>query len=566
MNKKNKMKYKNLFILVLTFLISQMLSGQNPVKKIPYPFIISNNLKLATDIYYQDTTNSYPVVFMRTPYPRKQYSFTAEYFANQGYIVIVQNVRGTGGSSGSMLPFVNENEDGLAMLDAITSKKWCNGSIGMFGPSYNSFCGLILGASKHPSLKALVNIGGWIEPSVIAQPAGVNHIMMNIPWMLFNYTNGKLVPGKYNADSVFSHVPINTVLKNFNIDILFEEMKSAIENLNKDFSYKDFDVPVCHVIGMYDFTKEGTFNLYDSLRKFEKKQRIIIGPWIHDQVFNRSNKVGDWELAKPGYDSITSKILRSASNWFKIYLKKEQVSALPPEIHAMPVFSESFNLNARKYPVDQIKQVNYFLAINKDKRNILQKSKPNIQESVSFVSDPNNPVPTEGGANFHFFPDNVGLKKQNKTALRNDVLTFTSDKLNTQLWGVGKAKVKLYASNNSKDCDFTAKLSGIDPDENVWIIADGITRLSKSTLINTQKKDNNGQTIYEFEIDLGHIAFILKPQWRIRLDIAGSNFPKYDRNPGNGDDPLKALFFYKTTQTIFTGGNFYPYLSLDILD
>lgn len=551
--------------VVLVFFTSALIA-QSSATKVTQAIYAEDGIALQTDIYFKDTASRRPVILLRSPYPRSQYTSIANYFVDQDYIVVVQSVRGTGGSGGRMIPFVNETGDGIAVLDALTEKTWCNGSIGIYGSSYSSFCGLTLGASGHPSLKALININGWLEPSLIAMPSGVNHIMMNIPWMLFNYSNGKLVPGKYNADSLFRFVPVNNVLKQYGVQMTFEQMQGAISSLNKDFPYKDFSVPVMHVTGMYDFTKEGTLNVYDSLRKYQHKQRIFIGPWIHDQLFSGENKVGEWETPKPIADTIGKRILTAASNWFKVYLKNANFTKPIGAYSAMPVFSESFNLNAYDLPEEKIKPVNFYLNHDNTKGGTLKRKLTEMASTKSFQSDPNNPVPTVGGANFHFFKSNTGIRKQNELEKRSDIAIYNTDKINGQFWGVGKAGVKLFVSHSSKDCDFTAKLVAVDNTENAWIICDGITRMSKTNKKDTGLKDADGNPIYEIHIDLGHIVFQLQPRWSLRLEIAGSNFPKYDRNPGNGDDPLKSTVFYPVQQTIHHGKDFPAVLVVDELD
>lgn len=535
-------------------------------EKITQAFLMADEVSLQTDIYFRDTIAKYPVILLRSPYPRKQYSSIAHYFCSQGYIVVIQSVRGTGGSGGKMIPFVNETSDGLQVLDLLTEKSWCNGSIGIYGSSYGSFCGLTLGASKHPSLKALININGWLEPSLIAMPSGVNHIMMNLPWMLFNYSNGNLVPGKYHPDSLFQYVPVNNALEKYGVPLTLQQMHGAISTLNQNFPYKDFSVPVMHVTGMYDFTKEGTFNLYDSLRKYNKTQRIFIGPWIHDQLFSGDTKVGEWELPRSIADSSGKRILTAAANWFKWHLKNGSPTKPIGAYSAMPVFSESFNLNAYEFPGSEIKTVNFYLQSNAPKSGTLKRKPTTAESTLSLISNPNNPVPTTGGANFHFFKTNAGIRMQNEVEKRSDVLLYTTDKINGQFWGVGKAMVKLFVSHSSADCDFTAKLVAVDSDENAWNICDGITRMSLTQKRNTGYKDGEGNTIYEIQIDLGHIVFQLQPRWSLRLEIAGTNFPKYDRNPGNGDDPLMATKFYPVKQFIHHGKNFPAVLTVDELD
>jgi predicted acyl esterase len=41
--------------------------------------------------------------------------------------------------------------------------------------------------------------------------------------------------------------------------------------------------------------------------------------------------------------------------------------------------------------------------------------------------------------------------------------------------------------------------------------------------------------VYEFEIDLGHIAIVLAPGHRLRLAISSSDFDRFDINPNTGE-------------------------------
>lgn len=74
------------------------------------------------------------------------------------------------------------------------------------------------------------------------------------------------------------------------MDISLDQMQAGIDGLNKDMEYKNFDVPVLYVTGMYDLPRKGTFNLYDSLRVHNKVQRIIIWPMVHNCGFQRFKK------------------------------------------------------------------------------------------------------------------------------------------------------------------------------------------------------------------------------------------------------------------------------------
>jgi putative CocE/NonD family hydrolase len=173
--------------------------------------------------------------------------------------------------------------------------------------------------------------------------------------------------------------------------------------------------------------------------------------------------------------------------------------------------------------------------------------------STSFQFDPAHPVPTiggnissgggillqgaydqRGGAHVWNVPQPIPL------SARNDVLVFQTEPLAEDLEVTGEIEVKLWVSSSASDTDFKAKLIDVYPasvdfpggfDLN---IGDGIRRarfrdsLSKEVLMEPGK-------IYPLSIKLYPTANIFKRGHRIRLDIASSNFPRFDINPNTGE-------------------------------
>jgi len=172
------------------------------------------------------------------------------------------------------------------------------------------------------------------------------------------------------------------------------------------------------------------------------------------------------------------------------------------------------------------------------------------KEYDTFVFDPMNPVPTRGGVNFHFFPDNLGIKDQRPVEKREDVLVYTSDPFETDIEMIGPLKVILYASTEGKDTDFTAKLVEVRQDGYARIIEDGVIR---GRFRNSKEKPQlmKPGKIYKLTIELGATAIRINKGNRLRLEISSSNFPKYDRNPNTGEYTLKAEKFTKVKQTIY---------------
>ena len=104
----------------------------------------------------------------------------------------------------------------------------------------------------------------------------------------------------------------------------------------------------------------------------------------------------------------------------------------------------------------------------------------------------------------------------------------------------GRLIVKLWASSDALDTDFTAKLvdvyppnadfpSGVDLN-----IADSIVRARYHDGFGKAELLKPGQP-YEFTIEMYPTSLVFKRGHRIRLDISSSNFPRFDINPNTGE-------------------------------
>ncbi|MFC2076468.1 CocE/NonD family hydrolase C-terminal non-catalytic domain-containing protein [candidate division KSB1 bacterium] len=57
--------------------------------------------------------------------------------------------------------------------------------------------------------------------------------------------------------------------------------------------------------------------------------------------------------------------------------------------------------------------------------------------------------------------------------------------------------------------------------------------------------------VYQYEIALNQTANLFGKRHRIRLEIASSNFPCYDRNPNNGEPLFSSTGFVSAGQTVY---------------
>ncbi len=106
----------------------------------------------------------------------------------------------------------------------------------------------------------------------------------------------------------------------------------------------------------------------------------------------------------------------------------------------------------------------------------------------------------------------------------------------------GPITVKLFASSSAVNTDFAVKLVDVYPPSQNW--PEGFElNLSDSILRATYRESLENPTplepdrVYEFTIEVPPTSNLFAKGHRIRLDVASSNFPRFDVNYGTMDPP-----------------------------
>src|SRR5262249_2372549 len=80
-----------------------------------------------------------PAIFTLTPYISDTYHERALYFARNGYVFALVDVRGRGNSGGDFEPFAHDGRDGHDVVEWLARQPWCDGKVAMWGGSYAGF-------------------------------------------------------------------------------------------------------------------------------------------------------------------------------------------------------------------------------------------------------------------------------------------------------------------------------------------------------------------------------------------------------------------------------------------
>ncbi len=553
---------------------------------------------LATDIYLParqgvPIDGRFPVILTRTPYDKSAGgNVLARMFVPFGYVLVIQDVRGRYKSEGHWRPIRDDPNDGFDTAQWIGVQPWSNQSIGTIGTSYGGATQHALAIAGAPYVKAMIPRNAMSDFGLY----GVRHHgAFELRWLNWVFTLGNAtdtpdaVPAAIRAAAdpasaaalvdMGEHVqdyarslPLRqgtTPLK-FAPDYerwLIEAMShGAYDSFWKDHGssvvdhiqeYKD--IPVYHVTGWYDSwgTQVANMNFVALTRAKKSLQRLIVGPWIHSQ--ERLSYAGEAQFTPDASLELGSFQRR----WFDHWLKgiDNGVDREPPvriyvmgggDAHKTPegrLFVGGHWRDEREWPLARTKYTPYFLHSG----GSLSMDKPSNEPATTFLFDPRNPVPSLGGnvssqgklmfqgaadqrgrAGFWLTPDTKPL------SARNDILVYQTPPLAGDIEVTGPLVVKLWASSNARDTDFTVKLIDVYPPSSDYPagvdlnIADGIVRARYRNNLDHEEFLEPGKP-YEFAIEMYPTSLVFKRGHRIRLDVSSSNFPRFDVNPNTGE-------------------------------
>ncbi|MBS0282385.1 MAG: CocE/NonD family hydrolase, partial [Proteobacteria bacterium] len=166
---------------------------QSLLSKPAYKVLMQSNVRvrmhdgttLATDIYRPDAPGKFPAILQRTPYNRAMAMAPgdAKWFAERGYVVVLQDVRGKYDSDGAFYAFKNEADDGYDTDEWFGSQPWFDGNLGTMGGSYVGYTQWAQAIRGSKYLKAMAMTvttpdiyGNWIYID------GALHYGFDLPW------------------------------------------------------------------------------------------------------------------------------------------------------------------------------------------------------------------------------------------------------------------------------------------------------------------------------------------------------------------------------------------------
>jgi uncharacterized protein len=128
--------------------------------------VMRDGITLLADVHRPAADGKYPALIAASPYPRQMQDLGApagfieagatDFWVSRGYVHVIANVRGTGGSGGTFGFFdPQERRDMYDLVEWAAAQPWCDGNVGMIGISYFAMTQLEAAVERPPHLKAI---------------------------------------------------------------------------------------------------------------------------------------------------------------------------------------------------------------------------------------------------------------------------------------------------------------------------------------------------------------------------------------------------------------------------
>ncbi len=511
-----------------------------------------DGVNLSADIYFpRGAKGPFPVILGRTPYNNttEESIESAVFYPQHGYVFVAQDVRGKNDSEGDFYAFANEFEDGHDTVEWIGAQPWCDGNVGMVGASYvgNVQWQAAVMGSKY--LKTIVpRVIGHNMHEANRYIGGALHLSIAAMWALRHDGRTRQDIMVYNWEQLFSTLPVNDLDRRAGkrVDFYQDWVEHADYDdywkaLAVEERYEDVRIPVLQIGGWYDICAAGTFHNFVGMRArggtktARANQRAVVGPWIHSA--SSLTHAGEVDFGRESMLDLQEVELR----WFDHWLKGiDNGAADDPPLRIFVMGANEWR-DEREWPLARTELTPYYFHSRGEANSLfgdgeLSTEAPAEETPDHYVYNPAFPVPTRGG-NTCCTPELVpwGAYDQRPIESRTDVLVYTSAPLEEDVEVTGPVIVKLYASTDGRDTDFTAKLIDVHPDGYAVNLCDGILRARYHESREYQKLLEPGK-VYEFTIDLWVTSNLFRKGHRIRVDISSSNYPRFDRNLNTGND------------------------------
>lgn len=552
---------------------------------------MADGARLSTDVYLPVGGGAFPAILLRTPYEstRDQHVDWAIWWARRGYAAVVQDCRGKFESEGVFEAYRDDGPDGRDTLAWLAAQPWCDGKIGMSGRSYGGIVQWQAAAHGGAPLTAIApqvimgdyfgeyhRVGGAVQWALTALAAvtfasAVALTQRGCAQIFGNQRFYRHLP-LISADEALIGRPI-PYFRDWLTHSLYDDYWAAIDTHR---AIARITAPAYQQGAWYDPYTEAMFRLFNGMRErggsaaARAGQKIYIVPWTHH--IPEGSRLGDLDFGPGAYVDLNHEDLR----WFDHWLKGVDTGLMDEPPIKIFVMGRNEWRHEREWPLARTAFTPYYLhscgrANTLYGDGTLSPAAPGAEPADRYSYDPSDPVPTLGGNHslwtlIKYAADPVypGPVDQRPIERRDDVLCYTTPPLEHDLEVTGPVTVVLYAATSARDTDFTAKLVDVHPSGHAIHLAEGIIRARHRAGLDRVDFPEPGEAA-RYQIALASTSNVFRRGHRIRLEIASSNFPRFDRNLNTGDEIATGTAMATAHQTVLHSTDYPSHIVLPII-
>jgi len=532
-----------------------------------------DGVETSADVFLPREEGRYPTLLMRNPYNKSAritgvpYDFL-NYFAQRGYALVGQDVRGRGDSDGEFGYYHADVEDGYDSVEWAARQPWSNGKVCMIGLSYLGTVQWQAAKVRPPHLECLVSTAAAGDfMNEIGYIGGAFTASGNLEWV--HSVSGRTwqsqalaqlqEKGLFDWEDVLWHRPLNTMdevfgrklqiyrdyLEHPTMDDYWKQIRLQPED------FRNIELPVLHITGWFDGDQAGAMHYWRGMQQHSKvkdQQYLVVGPWEHaNTFFGGPPFVGEMQF---GPESMLDRMALHLE-FLDHYLKGATEKYDRPKSRLYITGANEWR-EYDAYPPREAKEKRFYLhsdgnANTLDGDGSLDVKPSSGKDTDKFTFDPKNPVPT-------YVSDTPAIVAIDHRAVesRDDVLVYTSDELDEPIDVVGNVHVELYAASDALDTDFTAKILEVYPDGRA-------IRLGAPTIGVIRARYRNGfdkeelltpGKVEKYIINLHEIGHQFSKGNRVRIEISSSSHPMYAPNQNTGNPVATDIEWNIAHQTI----------------
>jgi uncharacterized protein len=511
---------------------------------------------LRSDVYRPATGGPHPVLLGRTTYGKATWGTWIEpqRTAADGWVVVINDMRGQFASEGELDPFVPDVDDSHDLIEWLAVQPWSDGKVGMFGSSACGFVQLQAAAGRPPHLVSIAPFQTWnsFGRGCAYDPGGAFSLYTQ-EWALLVTTidparqiggrredfleryqaiaQARWEVGRWHAHRPYRELPPlpRDVAPFFYRWLEHPDADGWWADRSVRHRWDRVDLPGFHLAGWFDrFCRSTVENYVAMQREGGAFQKLIVGPWPHGVPVVTAS--GDRFFGPRAWVDSRAEVVRWHERWLKDV--PNGIDEEPPV--RLYIFGEEAWRDADAWPLPGTRFTPFHLhsagsANTRRGDGVLDPTAPGDQPHDTYVYDPEDPTPSVPGATYR----PVGTVDQGPIEDRRDVLCFTTPPLERDLDVIGPVIARLWAATTAPDTDWMVKLVDVHPDGYVFRLCEGMIR-ARYRESQAQARLLEPDRIYEYEIDLGPVGVRFLAGHRIRVEIASASFAQFDPNMNTG--------------------------------